>query len=156
MKTQTAAKILDFVRKEGKARPHQLVGLLGLSQVAIHKQLRGLVEKGLLAKQGKGPRVFYTRSHADIDSIIKIAKPILRKYRVQKAALFGSVVRGDATPTSDVDILIDPPAGFSLFDRAGLKVDLEETFHRPIDVVEYQSLKPLMRDSILHYEYPFL
>lgn len=156
MKTETASKILDFVKKNGKARPYELVRLLGISQVAVHKQLRGLVEKGLLTKQGKGPHVFYTRSYTDIDSIIKISKPILQKYRVQKAALFGSVVRGDATPTSDIDMLIDPPERFSLFDFAGLTVDLEETLHRPIDVVEYQSIKPLMRDSILKYEYPFL
>jgi len=156
MKTKTASKILDFIRKKGKARPYELVRFLGISQVAIHKQLRGLVEKGLLAKQGKGPRVFYTRSHADVDSIIKMSKPILQKYRVRKAALFGSIVRGDATPTSDVDMLIDPPARFSLFDLAGLKVDLEDILRRPVDVVEYESIKPLIKDSILKYEHPFL
>ena len=156
MKTKTASKILDFIKKKGKARPHKLVKFLGISHVAVHKQLRGLVEKGLLAKQGRGPCVFYTRSHADIDSIIKISKPIMQKYHIQKAALFGSVVRGDVTPTSDIDMLIDPPPGFSLFDRAGLKVDLEDKLQRPVDVVEYESIKPLIKDSILKYEYPFL
>jgi hypothetical protein len=156
MKTQTASKILDFIRNKEKARPYELVRFLGLSQVAIHKQLRGLINKGLLVKRGKGPRVFYTRSHADVDSIIKISKPILQKYRVQKAALFGSVVRGDATPASDIDMVIDPPPKFSLFDRAGLKVDLEEKLQRPVDVVEYESIKPLIKDSILKYEHPFL
>lgn len=156
MKTETASKILDFIRKKGKARPHELVIFLGLSQVAIHKQLHGLVEKGLLVKQGKSPRVFYTLLHADVDSIIKISKPILQKYRIQKAALFGSVVRGEATPTSDIDMLIDPPKRFSLFDRAGLQVDLEDTLHRPVDVIDYESIKPLIKDSILKYEHPFL
>ena len=124
MKTETAAKILEFIKKKGKARPHDLVNFLGLSQVAVHKQLRGLLEKGLLVKQGKSPCVFYTHAHADIDTIIQISKPILQKYRIKKASLFGSVVRGDATPTSDIDMLIDPPHNFSLFDRAGLTVDL--------------------------------
>jgi uncharacterized protein len=151
-----ASKILNFIRKNGKARPYELVRILGISQVAIHKQLRGLVAKGLLVKKGKGPRVFYTRLHTDVDSIIKISKPILQKYRVQKAALFGSVVSGDATPASDIDMLIDPPPRFSLFDRAGLTVDLEEKLQRPVDIVEYDSIKPLIRDSILKYEHPFL
>jgi hypothetical protein len=160
MKTQTASKILDYIRKKGKARPHDLVKFLGVSQVAIHKQLRGLVTKGLLVKQGTSPRVYYGVPHqsiaADMHTIIRASKPILKRYNIKKAALFGSVVRGDATPTSDIDMLIDPPARFSLFDRAGLTVDLEETLHRPVDVVEYGSIKPLIRDSILKHEYPFL
>lgn len=159
MKTQTASKILDFIRKNGKARPYDLVRFLGISHVALHKQLRGLITKGLLIKQGVAPCVSYALPQStmgDMRSIIRAATPILKRYNIKKAALFGSVVRGDGTPTSDVDMLIDPPARFSLFDRAGLTVDLEETLHRPIDVVEYKSIKPLLRESILHYEYPFL
>jgi len=154
MKTKTASKILDFIRKKGKARPYELVRFLGISQVALHKQLRGLVKKGLLVKQGTNPRVYYLSSHQDIHKIIKISKPILQKYHVKRAALFGSVVRGDATPTSDIDILIDPPPRFSLFDLAGLKVDLEDILERTVDVIEYESIKPLIKDSILKYEIP--
>jgi len=159
MKTQTASKILDFIKKEGKVRPHDLTHAIGISPVAIHKQLRRLVEKGILVKQGVAPYVFYATPQSttdDIRSIIRAATPILKRYSIKKAALFGSVVRGDSTPTSDVDMLIDPPPDFSLFDRAGLTVDLEDSLHRSIDVVEYKSIKPLMRDSILQYEYPFL
>ena len=159
MKTQTASKILDFIKKKGKARPHDLVRAIGISPVAIHKQLRRLVEKGMLVKQGVAPYAFYTLPKStmnDIHSIIRAAMPILKRYNIKKAALFGSVVRGDNTPASDVDMLIDPPPDFSLFDRAGLTVDLQESLHRSIDVVEYKSIKPLMRESILQYEYPFL
>ena len=92
----------------------------------------------------------------DIQSIIATSLPILQKYGETKAALFGSVVRGTDKPTSDIDMLIDPPKKFSLFDLAGLKVDLEEMLNRPVDVVEYQSIKPLLKDSILKYEYPIL
>lgn len=160
MKTKTASKILDFIREKGKARPHELVRFLGISQVALHKQLRGLVEKGLLVKQGTSPRVYYDVPRplggTDIHTIIKASKPILKRYNVKRAALFGSVVRGDGTPTSDIDMLIDPPPRFSLFDLAGLKVDLEDILQRTVDVVEYESIKPLIKDSILKYEHPFL
>ena len=156
MKTETASKILDFIKKKGKARPYELVRFLGISQVALHKQLRGLVEKGLLVKQGTNPRVYYLFPSQDIHKIIKASKPILQKYNIKKAALFGSVVRGDATPTSDIDMVIAPPPRFSLFDLAGLKVDLEDVLERPVDVVEYESIKPLIKDSILKHEHPFL
>lgn len=156
MKTKTASNILDYIKEKGKARPHELVRFLGISQVALHKQLRGLVGKGLLVKQGISPCVYYILPFKDIHKIISASKPILHKYHVKKAALFGSVVRGDMTPTSDVDMLIDPPERFSLFDLAGLKVDLEDVLQRPVDVVEYESIKPLIKDSILKYEHPFL
>jgi len=164
MKTETASKLLDFIKAKGKVRPHELVRLLGISQVAVHKQLRGLIKKGLLVKQGTSPRVYYDlpektkqlSSLPDIHAIIKASKPILRRYNVKRAALFGSVVRGDITPTSDIDMLIDPPERFSLFDLAGLKVDLEDKLQRPVDVVEYESIKPLIKTSILTHEHPFL
>ena len=92
----------------------------------------------------------------DIATITRLAIPILKRYGVKKAALFGSVVRGDATPTSDVDMLIDPPDHFSLFDLAGLHVDLEETLNKKVDVVEYSAIKPILRDRILAYEHPIL
>jgi uncharacterized protein len=160
MKTKTASKILDFIKKSGKARPYDLVRFLGISQVAVHKQLRGLVEKGFLVKQGSAPHVFYNvpgqLTNTGIQMITSASTPILQRYKVKKAALFGSIVRGDATPSSDIDMLIDPPDRFSLFDLAGLKIDLEETLNRSVDVVEYRSIKPLMKDSVLKYEYPFL
>jgi len=59
MKTKTASNILDYIRKNGKARPYDLVRFLDISQVALHKQLLGLIEKGLLVKQGTSPRVYY-------------------------------------------------------------------------------------------------
>lgn len=156
MKTETASKILNFIREKGKARPYELVRFLGISHVALHKQLRGLVKKRLLVKQGTSPRVYYEKPRSLIETIIKAATPILKRYHVKKASLFGSVARGDLTPTSDVDMLIDPPERFSLFDLAGLKVDLEDILQRPVDVVEYESIKPLIKDSILKYEHPFL
>lgn len=92
----------------------------------------------------------------DIQTITNTSVPILKKYNITKAALFGSIVRGTSTATSDIDFLIEPPKQFSLMDLAGLKVDLEEACNRPVDVVEYAMIKPILRDSILKYEYPIL
>lgn len=90
----------------------------------------------------------------DIATIRDQSTPILKRYGVKRAALFGSVVRGTATNTSDIDMLIDPPESFSLFDLAGLTLDLEKILMRSVDVVTYNSIKPLLRDSILKYERP--
>jgi hypothetical protein len=82
--------------------------------------------------------------------------PVLRKHRVDRASLFGSVVRGEDTPGSDIDLLVEMPPEASLLDLAGLKLDLEELLDREVDVVTYRSLHPLLRDRILAEQRPIL
>ena len=75
--------------------------------------------------------------------------PVLRKYHVRRASLFGSIVRGEMTEESDIDILVELPETASLLDLAGLKIDIEELLGRNVDVLTYDSLHPLLRDRIL-------
>ena len=75
--------------------------------------------------------------------------PILRRYDVKRAALFGSFVRGEQREDSDIDILVEFKDGKSLLDLAGLKIELEEALGRKVDVLTYNSLHPLLRDKIL-------
>ncbi len=73
----------------------------------------------------------------------------LRKHDVKRASLFGSVVRGEATEDSDIDLLVEFEGRKSLLDLVGLKLDLEDTFHREFDVLTYDSLHPLLKERIL-------
>lgn len=84
-----------------------------------------------------------------IDEIKKILIAVLRKYEVKKAALFGSIVRGEITEDSDIDLLIEFEGRKSLLDFAGLKLELEELLKKRVDVVTYKSLHPLLKDRIL-------
>lgn len=74
---------------------------------------------------------------------------ILHRHDVKRASLFGSVVRGEATDDSDIDLLVEFIGRKSLLDLVGLKLDLEDTFHREFDVLTYDSLHPLLRERIL-------
>lgn len=76
--------------------------------------------------------------------------PILRKYGVIKASLFGSIVRGENTDQSDIDLLVELPETASLLELASLKMDLEERLEKKVDVLTYDSLHPLLKDKILH------
>lgn len=76
--------------------------------------------------------------------------PILRKYGVTKASLFGSIVRGENTEDSDIDLLVELPETASLLELGGLKVDLEELLEKKVDVLTFESLHPLLKDKILH------
>lgn len=84
-----------------------------------------------------------------LEEVKKLAISILKAHKIKKAAVFGSFARGDFDDKSDVDILIEPPEGFSLFDLAGLHLDLEDTLGRKVDVVIYNSINPLIKGRVM-------
>ncbi len=86
---------------------------------------------------------------AEIRSIEKKIVPILRHNGVVKAGIFGSVARGKAKKRSDIDILVKFRGRKSLLDLVGLKLELEETLHRTVDVAEYSAIHPLLKSAIL-------
>jgi predicted nucleotidyltransferase len=75
--------------------------------------------------------------------------PILKSHGVARASIFGSFVRGEETSQSDIDLLIQPPRGMTLFGLGGLCSDLEEALHRTVDVVQYDFIKPALREAIM-------
>jgi predicted nucleotidyltransferase len=77
------------------------------------------------------------------------AVPILRRHGACRAGLFGSVVRGEDRAGSDVDFLVELDGEQSLLDVIGLKQELEEALGRRVDVVEYDAVKPVIRDRVL-------
>ncbi|WP_290623975.1 MULTISPECIES: nucleotidyltransferase family protein [unclassified Archaeoglobus] len=84
-----------------------------------------------------------------IEEIRDAMIPVLRKYGVKRASLFGSVVRGEMSEDSDIDLLVEFEGRKSLLDLAGLKIELEEKLKRDVDVLTYKSLHPLLRERIL-------
>ena len=92
----------------------------------------------------------------DIEEIKKKTLPILKRYGVTKAALFGSSVRGEMKEGSDIDILVEIEEDISLLDFVGLKLELEETLGRKVDVVEYCALKPILKERVLSEQVPIL
>ena len=65
---------------------------------------------------------------------------LARANRIASVQVFGSVARGDETPSSDVDLLVEPQDDASLFDLAQFELDMESLFERPVDVVSRRSL----------------
>lgn len=80
--------------------------------------------------------------------LISKIKVILRENDVKRASLFGSYVRGEEKSTSDVDILVELPKKKGLLDFVDLKLKLEESLNRKVDLVEYSAVKPRLREYI--------
>lgn len=84
-----------------------------------------------------------------IDEIKKMLIKVLMEHGVKKAALFGSIVRGEATEESDIDLLIEFEGRKSLLDLAGLKLEIQELLRKKVDAITYKSLHPLLKEKIL-------
>lgn len=73
---------------------------------------------------------------------------LAQKYGARNVRLFGSVVRGDARPDSDVDFLVKMDDGRSLLDLVGFSQDVEDLLGRKVDVVSEGGVSPYLRDRI--------
>ncbi len=73
----------------------------------------------------------------------------LRHRGVAHAALFGSVARGDNTPSSDIDIMVEitPSAAIGVFEYVGITQYLADLFPARVDVANRDSLKALVRPN---------
>jgi predicted nucleotidyltransferase len=87
------------------------------------------------------------------DGILKALqdnRDALRALGVTRLALFGSFARGEQTPTSDVDALVEFEPGQKTFDHfIQLSFLLEDTFQRRVEVVTPDSLSPYLGKHIL-------
>ena len=84
----------------------------------------------------------------DVKGVKRKALPILKKYKVSKAGVFGSIARGNSKKGSDIDILVKLGKELSLFGFVGLKLELEKALGRKVDLVEYDSIKPALKEII--------
>ena len=71
------------------------------------------------------------------------------RYGVNTLSLFGSVARDEATPSSDVDLLVEFNRPVGLFGLFALQDYLEELLGCPVDLGTPDSLKPRIRASVL-------
>ena len=84
-----------------------------------------------------------------IESVREKIIDILRENGVKRASFFGSIVRGEMTDESDVDLLVEFEGRRSLLDLAHLKNELEDAVDRRVDLLTYKSLHPLLKERIL-------
>ena len=74
---------------------------------------------------------------------------IKEKFGVKKLYIFGSYVRGEQTPESDIDILVEFEKGKKTFDNyMDLKFYLEDLFGKKVDLIIKEAVKPKLRKYI--------
>lgn len=84
------------------------------------------------------------------DEMLRIAA----RHGAANVCIFGSVARGEETPESDVDLLIDVPGATSAWFPGSLVADLEQLLGRRVQVVIRRSLSRLIQEAVIRDAVP--
>lgn len=86
------------------------------------------------------------------ERLLKAAAPVLAALAAERGfkrlAVFGSVARRDARQDSDIDLMVDAPAGTSSFEFVRFKQLVEQDLGRDVDLISHGGLTPTMDDDI--------
>ncbi|QFY45039.1 nucleotidyltransferase family protein [Candidatus Methylospira mobilis] len=74
---------------------------------------------------------------------------VVESHRARNARVFGSVLRGQDTDSSDLDILIDPTPDTTLFDIGAIRHELGKLLDMPVDVLTPNALPDNFRATVL-------
>jgi len=114
----------------------QIADALGVSQPAVSQQLKSARELDTV----------------DPEVLLEAAGPVLTALAVEhgysRLAVFGSLARQEATPDSDIDLLVEVPEGTSTFGFLRFRQLIEKVLGREVDLVSYGGLKPGLDDDI--------
>jgi predicted nucleotidyltransferase len=89
----------------------------------------------------------------EVDKLLQDKREAILKITTQHGArnvqVFGSMVRGEAKPDSDLDLLVTLDQGRTLLDLIAIKQDLEDLLQREVDVVTEAAISPYMKEQVL-------
>jgi len=108
----------------------------------VEAALENYLADGTAADDGAELLARVVRRRAEI-------RQIAGKHGVRAVRLFGSVARGEATPTSDIDLLVNVEPGTTMFDLAALRGEMEELLGASVDVVPSSGLDDKALDHVL-------
>lgn len=76
-------------------------------------------------------------------------REIIKTHHGLNARVFGSVLRGEDTETSDLDILVEPTPEMTIFDIGAMRHELAELLGIPVDVLTPRALPDRARDQVI-------
>ena len=110
------------------------------------------LKEDLADKESEADKRILSKKRVDnLNNIKSKIIPILKKNRIKKAGIFGSYSRGEQKKDSDIDILVEPPAGIG-FGFVGIQLELENKLGKKVHLVTYKYIHPRIRKYILSDE----
>jgi len=146
------AEYRDARRDEDTARLRRVLALRAM--VATGMSQRQIAEALDITQPAVSQQLKFARELHDVhpEVLVEAAAPILKMLAVEhgysRLAVFGSVARHQARKDSDIDLLIEAPAGTSSFGFIRFKQLIEQVLGREVDLVPYGGLKAKIDDDI--------
>ena len=84
----------------------------------------------------------------------ELIRRIVLSHRSSNPRIFGSVLHGTDTEVSDLDLLVDPLPGATLFDLGAIQIELEESLGVAVDVLTPNGLPAKFREQVLYAAVP--
>ncbi|HEY8098756.1 MAG TPA: nucleotidyltransferase family protein [Methylobacter sp.] len=81
-------------------------------------------------------------------------REIALRHRVKNVRVFGSVLHGDDTEDSDLDLLVDPTPETTLMDIAKIQVEVGQLLNITVDVLTPRALPDKFRDQVINEAQP--
>lgn len=140
MNVSLTPKLEAFVRSKVAG------GLYNNASEVVREALRLLVER-----ESNAPMRDLAPGAAEVAAGVLRSKRQLLAMGVRSVALFGSVLKGEAGPDSDIDLLIDidPARRPSLVELSAIGRFLEDVLNRRVDLMTRKGLDPAIRDRVL-------
>ncbi len=85
----------------------------------------------------------------EIELYQQLMLPVLKRYLIKRAAIFGSFAKENATVSSDLDLLIEPDRDFTIFKMLALEHEISNLIQRKVDLVEFSALKHSIKNEVL-------
>jgi predicted nucleotidyltransferase len=157
--TQTACNLLKSCRLKAGLSQVDLSRMAGVPQSTISMYERGVREptvaslQSLLGAMGLD-LVASPRSVAPVPSLAFVRahathmKELVAARGLSRLTLFGSVARGEATPSSDIDLGVSVPTGVGLYALVGLQRELSDLVGYEVDLVPFEGMKPRVKAQI--------
>ena len=123
------------------------MGATGMTQREIAEEL-DITQPAVSQQLRFAPELANIHPEVLLEAAAPVLKALALEYGYGQLAVFGSVARGEATPDSDIDLLVEAPEGTSSFDFVWFQQLIEQVLGRGIDLVSYGGLKPGLDDDI--------
>ncbi|MCL5099687.1 MAG: nucleotidyltransferase family protein [Candidatus Marsarchaeota archaeon] len=154
---KTVLAIEDVLRKaNAPLSRNQILSRLPtpVMRSTLNLALSYLEKRGIVRNAGAGFTWSLDESRLDaiagaIRTIREKAVPLLRQGNVKHAAVFGSVARNEATPRSDIDLLVEFRGKPTLLKIGALKSRLEEKLGKSVDLVMFNTIDRRLRKQIM-------
>jgi predicted nucleotidyltransferase len=157
MEEVTYKQVFHHIKSsERPVSPHELSRVTGKSRVSIHIALKKLLSNGDIEKIGMSPRVTYAikgfipvpPSDLSLEDIKQRIEPILKKYPIFYAGVFGAVADGEVT-ADHVDVMISPNGTLPVITLAALEHSLTEALGKRVNLATDQGANKFIKASML-------